>query len=202
VQESEGDGLRQGKDGAWEASPHIAHRIIPFILTRAFRIRPAPGVMTMDIDGLAAPFRLYSLGDAEATYAFMHLAPPDAFNKWLAKHANPGSDIEDLPKDDALMKATLGTKDVNGLLAAAKRRYDHMRAKLIRKFNRSYLYYAPAAEMGWSLRRSLHGEKIYAIASTSDLMYMAQFWLEYEGEQHNGAWVPLNAYGQEIFKGE
>lgn len=188
-------GLRKSGKG-WEASPHIAHRIAPYIIGKGFTTQKTD-VLHIDVNLGAKPVRLYAASRADAVYALKLLAPQGTFRGWLDANAAAGLDLVELKHD-----LNAATKEMKGgaVLEQAKALYDARRPALVRQFAQSYLYFAPAKDMAWSPRMAKDGKHAYAVATTSDLMYFAEFWFRFKHD--GGKWVFDKVFARETFKGE
>ncbi len=197
VLQGEGTGLQKGKDGVYIASPHLATRIAPFVLQRAF-VQAKKTDVKLEVTANGQSHILYAAGTAEAVYALRLLGPDGAFIGWLDAHAPLDSTLDAL---GSLPARTEDAKPQTELIDSAKAAYTAHRPALMRRFNKSYLYYGAAKDMAWSLRRTKDKQTFYAVASAGDLMYMAQFWFSL-AKSGDGKWVGGKIYGEEIFKGE
>jgi len=199
VLEGEGGGLKQDKNGGWIADPHLSHRIAPFVLQRAFAGKEGDVALEIKLDG--KKHKLYASGTAEAVYALRLLGPQGKFGKWLDAHAPLDPALEDLSKAGDLYNATKEAGTAPGLKEQAKEAYAAKRPAIMRRFNKSYLYYGDASDIGWQSRVSKDGKTMYEVASSADLMYAAQFWFRFT-RGSDGKWMQDKIYGEEIFKGE
>lgn len=200
VLEGEGGGLKQDSSGGWIADPHLSHRIAPFVLQRAFAAGKE-GDVALEVQLNGKKHKLYATGTAEAVYALRLLGPPEKFGKWLDAHAPLDAALEDLSKAGDPYNATKEADTAPGLKEQAKEIYAAKRPALMRRFNKSYLYYGEAGDIGWQSRVSKDGKVMYEVASSADLMYAAQFWFRFT-RGADGKWVNDKIYGEEIFKGE
>lgn len=192
--------MKQLSPGVWEAGSFIANRIVPFVLRKSFS-PDGKGDIEMKISAGSATYVLHSTGLPESVFAVKHLAPEGAFSKWLDLHVPDATDITALSGNFHADTVETEMRDPENILAPARAAYDRNRAALIYQFNKSWLYYPPAAEMTWMLRKAKKDGALYAVAGCSDRMYAANFEVALS-KGKDGKWVARKILAMEFFKGE
>jgi hypothetical protein len=192
--------MKQLSPGTWEEGSFFAHRIVPFVLRKAFS-RDGNGDVDIKISLGKDTYELHSTGLPESIFALKHLAPDGAFSKWLERNVPDTTGIAALSGNFHADTVEVEIKDAENILAPAKATYDRNRAALIATFNKAYLYYPPAAEMTWILRETKKDGALFAVAGCSDRMYAANFEVALSKDK-NGKWAAGKVFAMEFFKGE
>ena len=182
-------------------------RIIPYIIPIAI---PADGkgkgqvTLTLEFPGRKDPIVLRSRGLAEDVYLLRHLVPETdkAAAKWLEKVAPDSKIVAAWPEQEPKAAG----KDLEKLppeLAAAvklgKDAYEAKRPELIRRFNKSFLFYPAPETKDWKV--TADKDALWLETGCHDQMYFARLRVEMR-KTDKGAWEVIRVLAGEFFKGE
>jgi hypothetical protein len=180
-------------------------RVVPYLVPLAV---PPDGkgqgqvTLTFDFPGRKEATVLTSKGLAEDIYLLRNLVDEKAYAKWLAKVAPDSKLVVPWPAEHPPAPGEALEKVPAGLAAAVKLgqdAYEAKRPELVRRFNKSYLHYPPAAAKKWSVYT---GKDSLAIETgCHDLMYYARFRVELT-KTPKGDWEVTRILAGEFFKGE
>jgi len=190
--------VREVRPGVHRAGPWVGRHILPLVLREGFTTASRGELyFRCVLDGRT--WLAYSRGPAEARYAAGALGL-GGIARELTGGAVDSPDVEPWPRQDQDVGAELATTPaLDGVLRAAREKYDAKRGELVRRFNRSYLFYAPARDMPWRLRST--GDRLFADTHCSDRMYAARFRVEFAADGEGG-WTYRRLLAAEEFKGE
>src|SRR5262245_16107311 len=178
-------------------------RIVPYVLPIATTASGQGQVrVSFEFPGRKEPVVLRSKGLAEDVYLLRHIGGEEQAAKWLDKVVPTTKTFVAWPRDKA-WEYSKEEKNVPAELAAAiklgQAAYDSKRPELTRRLTKSFLYHAPAAEMGWSVST---GKDTLAIETGSvDKMYHSRVRVELR-KTDKGEWEVARVVAGEFWKGE
>jgi hypothetical protein len=186
------------KDTSWGG-----WRIVPHLLPLATAAHGKGDVtLSFEFPGLKDAIVLRSRGLAEDVYLLRALGGEMEAAKWLDKVV-PTSKlvIAWLPKEPEQTGERLEAVPPE-LVAAMKlgmEAYEAKRPELIRRFNKSLLYYPPKTTKSWAV--SSEKDTLWLTTGCSDRMYAARFRVELR-KNEKGEWEVVRILAKEYFKGE
>ena len=187
-----------GEDTSWGG-----WRIVPYLIPTATTASGKGQVtVTFEFPGRQEPVVLRSKGLAEDVYLLKHLGAEEQAAKWLDKMVPTSKTVVAWPEDKAWIYGEALDKVPAELAAAVKigrDAYDAKRPELTRRFNKSFLYFAPAAAKDW---RVSTGKDTLAIETgAADKMYFSRVRVELR-KTDKGGWEVARIVAGEFFKGE
>lgn len=193
---------RGDNDGA-AAGNWIGWRVVPYSLPASTTgIGAGRVTLAFDFPGEKKPVVLRSRGPAEDIYLLRVLVGEAAVEKWLGKNVPASKLVAPLSEEEPRDGAERLEKVPPGLAAAValgKEAYEAARPELVRRFNKSFLHYPPAAKARWSV--SAGKDMLRLDTWCSDRMYYARLRVELR-KTPAGAWEVTRVRGGEFFKGE
>ena len=187
-----------GDDTSWGG-----WRIVPYILPIATTASGTGQVqVSFEFPGRKELIVLRSKGLAEDVYLLRHLGGEEKAAKWLDQVVPTSKMVVAWPADKAWVYGK-EEKEVPAELRAVVKlgqdAYDARRPELTRRLTKSFLYHAPAAEMGWTVST---GKNTLSIETGSvDKMYHSRIRVELR-KTEKGDWEVSRIVAGEFFKGE
>ncbi|HJZ55479.1 MAG TPA: hypothetical protein VKE74_10995 [Gemmataceae bacterium] len=193
----------QGNNDTVSRDNWTGWRVVPYLLPLA----TAPDgkgqvVLAFEFPGENRPLVLRSKGPADDIYLVRALGLNPAAKRWLGKQEPESPTVvkwsEKEPELDGepLKKIPL---ELAAPVKLGKAAYEARRPELVRRFNRSYLYYPAAETARWSVTAGKG--VVYLETGCSDLMYYARFRVELR-KTLKGEWEVTRILALEAFKGE
>src|SRR5262245_16356499 len=182
-------------------------RIVPYLIPIAI---PADGkgkgqvTLTLEFPGRKEPIVLTSRGLAEDVYLLRQCVPEadKAAAKWLEKVAPDSKLVAAWPEKEPRPVGEELKKVPPELAAAVKLgqdAYEAKRPEMIRRFNKSFLFYPPSSGKDWTVTA---GKDTLALETgCHDRMYYARLRVEMR-KTDTGAWEVTRILAGEFWKGD
>jgi hypothetical protein len=192
--------IREVKPGRWEGDRWYGQRQVPRVIENAFG-EPSKGKVYLKVtlkDGKES-HTFTSRGTADDSYVLGALGMRERFAKWSDKEIPDTDDVQSLPADRLAAKEARLTPALKPAVDLATATYDAKRAELVKRFNRSFLYYPEGKQLTWTVYEAK--ESLYLESSCSDRMYSVRFRVELRPDK-DGKWEYVRLLTEEKFKGE